>query len=63
MKKDYIAYQFPAIMKNILLLLCCLTVMACSSQSGSPEQLEPTQFAAAISQKDLQVLDVRTQSE
>lgn len=63
MKKDYIADQFPAIMKNILLLFCCLTVIACSSQSGSPEQLEPTQFAAAISQKDVQVLDVRTPNE
>lgn len=50
-------------MKNILLLICCLTVIACSSQNAGPEQLEPKEFATAISQKDVQILDVRTPNE
>lgn len=50
-------------MKNYFLFVCCLMVVACSSQTTSPEQLEPKEFATAINQKDVQVLDVRTPNE
>jgi rhodanese-related sulfurtransferase/thiol-disulfide isomerase/thioredoxin len=63
MKKEYIANQFSEFMKNYFLFICCLMVMACSSQSAGPEQLEPVNFATAINQKDVQVLDVRTPNE
>ena len=50
-------------MKNSLLFFCCLLVIACSSQSSVPEQLEPKEFATAISNKEVQILDVRTPNE
>jgi rhodanese-related sulfurtransferase/thiol-disulfide isomerase/thioredoxin len=37
--------------------------MACSSQNSLPEQLEPKEFSTAISNKAVQILDVRTPSE
>ena len=50
-------------MKNSLVLFCCLMVIACSSQTSTPEQLEPMAFATAIDNNDVQIFDVRTASE
>ena len=63
MKIEYIAEVKTANMKNIFLLLCCVSMLACSSQSQTPEQMEAPSFAKSVSQAGAQVLDVRTPSE
>ena len=50
-------------MKNILLLFFCVSMLACSSQSQTPEQMEAPAFAKAVTQAGAQILDVRTPSE